>query len=260
VGKSRLWSGAYRLQHRSEVLWRWLTKQRSKPCLAQHHRVPYNRHIHRSLTPSVRTTHNFTFGPMQQWRDLTPGSGAYVSEGDRMEPNFQWSFYGSHYPRLLKIKQRYDPTNLFYAHTAVPGQSSLRFVLRVANQMRMGVYASMGVLCCIRRRGLIIAQNELSKVNTRPEALQAVFCSNAQDVKHWRQINSMHHIDRLERYADAMQATCIVITSPHIYRYRHRIPRCPLVSHDVLVSERRSARSWLSGHPFSCSSGTRSAA
>jgi hypothetical protein len=56
---------------------------------------------------------------MQQWRDLTPGSGAYVSEGDRMEPNFQWSFYGSHYPRLLKIKQRYDPTNLFYAHTAV---------------------------------------------------------------------------------------------------------------------------------------------
>lgn len=63
--------------------------------------------------------HNFTYGIMQQWRDLTPGSGAYLNEGDRLEPNFQWAFYGSHYPRLLEIKKRYDPTNLFYAATAV---------------------------------------------------------------------------------------------------------------------------------------------
>lgn len=62
---------------------------------------------------------NFTFGPMQEWRDMTPGSGTYLNEGDRLEPNWQWSFYGSFYPRLLEIKQRYDPYNVFYAGTAV---------------------------------------------------------------------------------------------------------------------------------------------
>jgi hypothetical protein len=72
-----------------------------------------------SAVEQLQQRHNLTFGVMQQWRDLTPGSGAYLSEGDRLEPNFQWSFYGSHCPRLLKIKQRYDPMNLFYAHTAV---------------------------------------------------------------------------------------------------------------------------------------------
>lgn len=63
--------------------------------------------------------HNFTYGPMQKWRDLTPGGGTYMSESDYLEPNFQWSFFGSHYPRLLEIKQRYDPYHLFYAHTGV---------------------------------------------------------------------------------------------------------------------------------------------
>lgn len=62
---------------------------------------------------------NFTNGPMKEWRDLTPGGGGYMSEGDRLEPNFQWNFFGSFYPRLLEIKQRYDPFNLFYAHRAV---------------------------------------------------------------------------------------------------------------------------------------------
>ncbi|CAJ2503651.1 Uu.00g110450.m01.CDS01 [Anthostomella pinea] len=62
---------------------------------------------------------NFTNGAMQRWRDITPGSGAYLNEADRLEPNFQWSFWGSFYPRLLALKQRYDPFNLFWAATAV---------------------------------------------------------------------------------------------------------------------------------------------
>ena len=35
------------------------------------------------------------------------------------EPNFQSSFYGTLYQKLYAIKQKYDPTGVFYAKTAV---------------------------------------------------------------------------------------------------------------------------------------------
>jgi hypothetical protein len=63
--------------------------------------------------------HNFTNVHMQRWRDASPGAGAYLSESDRMEPNFQWSFYGSYYPKLLALKQKFDAKNVFWAATAV---------------------------------------------------------------------------------------------------------------------------------------------
>lgn len=50
---------------------------------------------------------------------LTPNSGAYMNEADVNEPNFQQSFYGRNYDRLLSIKRKYDPNDLFYARTAV---------------------------------------------------------------------------------------------------------------------------------------------
>lgn len=56
---------------------------------------------------------------MARWREVSPGAGAYMSEGDINEPDFQQAFYGSHYERLLKLKKKYDPTGLFYAPTAV---------------------------------------------------------------------------------------------------------------------------------------------
>jgi hypothetical protein len=62
---------------------------------------------------------NFTFKHMQRWRDASPGAGSYLSESDRLEPNFQWSFYGSYYPKLLKLKQKFDAKNVFWASTAV---------------------------------------------------------------------------------------------------------------------------------------------
>jgi len=62
---------------------------------------------------------NFTHGYMQHWRDLSPGAGCYLSESDRTEPDFQWAFYGSFYPKLLDLKKRYDPRNVFWAATAV---------------------------------------------------------------------------------------------------------------------------------------------
>ncbi|KAJ7306794.1 FAD-binding domain-containing protein [Mycena albidolilacea] len=45
-------------------------------------------------------------------RDLTRGSGAYQNEADVYEPNHEASFWGKHYPRLLAIKQKYDPEHI----------------------------------------------------------------------------------------------------------------------------------------------------
>ena len=47
------------------------------------------------------------------------GPGAYGNEGDSMEPNFGEAYFGSNYQRLLKIKSAVDPTDLFWATTAV---------------------------------------------------------------------------------------------------------------------------------------------
>lgn len=56
-------------------------------------------------------------GPMLT--GLAPGSGAYMNEADVNEPDFQRSFYGGNYERLLGIKRKYDPDDVFYAKTAV---------------------------------------------------------------------------------------------------------------------------------------------
>jgi hypothetical protein len=67
----------------------------------------------------MEARYDFTQGAMQRLRDVSPGAGSYGNEGDRLEPNFQWSYYGRFYPCLLELKKRYDPFNLFYAVTAV---------------------------------------------------------------------------------------------------------------------------------------------
>jgi len=61
----------------------------------------------------------FTNGTMQKWRDVTPGSGSYLNEADRLEPNWQQSFWGDKYARLLSIKQEWDPKTIFWAANAV---------------------------------------------------------------------------------------------------------------------------------------------
>jgi hypothetical protein len=46
-----------------------------------------------------------------------------MSEADILEPNFQQAFYGSNYDRLYALKQKYDPTGLFYAPTGVGSEN-----------------------------------------------------------------------------------------------------------------------------------------
>ncbi|PGH17040.1 hypothetical protein AJ79_01424 [Helicocarpus griseus UAMH5409] len=65
------------------------------------------------------TRRGFTFGDMQRWRDISPGAGSYLAEADRLEPNFQQAFFGDKYPRLLEIKKKYDPEDVFWVATGV---------------------------------------------------------------------------------------------------------------------------------------------
>jgi FAD/FMN-containing dehydrogenase len=60
---------------------------------------------------------------MKLIRDATPGSGAYVNEADYFEPEWQRSFWGENYPRLLAIKKRVDPDNLFRVHHGIGSES-----------------------------------------------------------------------------------------------------------------------------------------
>ncbi|MCO5611705.1 hypothetical protein L7F22_065963 [Adiantum nelumboides] len=46
-------------------------------------------------------------------RELTPQSGCYMNEADFNEPDWQTSFYGSHFEKLTSIKAHVDPQGVF---------------------------------------------------------------------------------------------------------------------------------------------------
>jgi FAD/FMN-containing dehydrogenase len=52
-------------------------------------------------------------------RAITPNAGSYVNETDYFEEDWQESFWGDNYERLLSVKRRYDPDNLFCVHHGV---------------------------------------------------------------------------------------------------------------------------------------------
>jgi FAD/FMN-containing dehydrogenase len=56
---------------------------------------------------------------MDTLRKAAPGAGAYVSESDFFQPRWQDAYWGSNYPRLLRVKRRYDPDGLFTVHHGV---------------------------------------------------------------------------------------------------------------------------------------------
>ncbi|KAH7125831.1 hypothetical protein EDB81DRAFT_764928 [Dactylonectria macrodidyma] len=60
---------------------------------------------------------------VQRLKDISPGAGAYLNEGDVMDPEFAQTFFGYNYPRLLQIKKQIDPKNVFWAPTAVGSEN-----------------------------------------------------------------------------------------------------------------------------------------
>jgi len=56
---------------------------------------------------------------MDELGKLVPNAGSYVSESNFFEPNWQQSFWGSNYARLLAVKAQYDLDGLFFVHHGV---------------------------------------------------------------------------------------------------------------------------------------------
>ena len=60
---------------------------------------------------------------MTELKSRVKTSGSYVNETDYFEENWQDSFWGSNYAKLLSIKTRYDPDGLFFVHHGVGSES-----------------------------------------------------------------------------------------------------------------------------------------
>ncbi|ORY01670.1 FAD binding domain-containing protein [Clohesyomyces aquaticus] len=99
--------------------------------------VPANATADQLAAGSAKLT-NTILGPL---RDITPNGGAYANEADIAEPDWQKSFWGSNYERLLSIKKKWDPTDLFYVHHGVGSEGW------VVNDGERGVQTQDGKLC-----------------------------------------------------------------------------------------------------------------
>ncbi|KAI1190764.1 hypothetical protein F5B17DRAFT_437981 [Nemania serpens] len=52
-------------------------------------------------------------------RQIAPDMGAYVNENNPGEPDWQHTFWGENYERLLRIKREYDPEDVLWCHPCV---------------------------------------------------------------------------------------------------------------------------------------------
>jgi len=60
---------------------------------------------------------------MTALRAVAPDTGAYVNECDYFQEAWQKAFWGQNYPRLARIKRRYDPDGLFTVHHGVGSEA-----------------------------------------------------------------------------------------------------------------------------------------
>lgn len=52
-------------------------------------------------------------------RSVVPEAGSYVAESSYFEHEWQRCYWGANYPRLLAVKQKYDPAGLFFVRHGV---------------------------------------------------------------------------------------------------------------------------------------------
>ena len=56
---------------------------------------------------------------MDEMRELRQDAASYVSESDFFLADWARAFWGPNYPRLLAVKDKYDPDGLFFVHHGV---------------------------------------------------------------------------------------------------------------------------------------------
>jgi FAD/FMN-containing dehydrogenase len=56
---------------------------------------------------------------VNELRAIVADEGAYVSESNFFQDNWQQAYWGSNYARLVSVKKKYDPTGLFFVHNGV---------------------------------------------------------------------------------------------------------------------------------------------
>lgn len=56
---------------------------------------------------------------MHSLKKQLPITGSYLAESNYFEENWQQSYWGSNYNKLLDIKKKYDPEGLFFVHNGV---------------------------------------------------------------------------------------------------------------------------------------------
>jgi hypothetical protein len=56
-------------------------------------------------------------------KKLAPNTGGYMNEGDRNDPDYIQTFYGSNYESHLAAKNKYDPEHVFYCPSCVGSEA-----------------------------------------------------------------------------------------------------------------------------------------
>ena len=60
---------------------------------------------------------------MAELRKLVPDGGAYLSESNFFQKDWQQAFWGPNYARLRAVKEKYDPDGLFFVHHGVGSEA-----------------------------------------------------------------------------------------------------------------------------------------